>query len=169
MVRSKQKIKLGVRVIIFRKNKILIIRQSKINGRDVYILPGGGVEGEEDILACAEREVKEETFLDIRAEKVLYIKELFGPNLHSLEFYVLGKIIGGSLRLGRDPELSKNAQCLKEVVFIELEKLARLNFYPRELRINLKKDKRRNFQTARIYLGAQRFSLKQFIRLFGPK
>jgi len=168
MSEAKEIINLGVRVIIIQNNKILVIRQTKPNGRDVYILPGGGIEKGEDIFTAAEREVKEEGRLKIKAQKLLYVKELFGPNLHSFEFYVLGKTLGGRLKLGYDPEKG-NAQVLKNILFMPLNKLKNLSFHPKELKTKLEKDNRQSFKGTSIYLGAQRFSPKQFKRLFGTK
>lgn len=169
MLNKKEIINLGVRVIVIQNNEILIVKQRKPNGRDVYVLPGGSVNPNEDIFSAAKREVWEETCLKIKTIKLVYLKELFGPNLHSFEFYILGRIIGGCLNLGCDPELPKNSQILITVKFVPLKNLGKLNFYPRELRTKLIRDKQRGFKNINIYLGTQRFTEKQFKRLFGKK
>ena len=94
-------------------------------------MPGGGIKSGENIFAAAEREVAEESCLEIRAKQLLYLKELFGPNLHSFEFYVLGKIKAGKLSLGYDPELAKNCQVLKQIIFIPIKDLKKYVFTPR--------------------------------------
>jgi len=169
MSKQKEAISLGVRAVIIQNDKILVVRQEKPNGRDVYILPGGGIEKEEDIFTAAEREIEEESRLKIKALKLLYIKELFSPNQHSFEFYVLGRVTGGRLELGCDPELSKDHQVLKKITFILLRDLEKLRFYPQELRIKLKKNWMRKFKDAAVHLGVQRFSPKQHKRFFGHK
>lgn len=169
MVKQKEAISLGVRVIIIRGNRVLVVRQQKSNGQDVYILPGGGIESGEDIFAAAKREVAEESCLKIKAKQLLYLKELFGPNLRSFEFYVLGKIVAGKLNLGHDPELAKNHQVLKQIIFIPIKDLKKLRFYPQELRVKLEKDRRKKFRNIAVHLGVQRFTPKQHKRLFGSK
>lgn len=167
MYRQKKTISLGVRVIIIHGDEVLLVQQQKPNGRDVYILPGGGIYPNEDIFVAARREVWEESYLRIKPLKLLYLKELFGPNLRSFEFYVLGKIIGGRLGLGRDPELSDSSQVLKKITFVSLKDLKNLRFYPQELRIKLAGDWRKRFKNIDVYLGTQRFTPRQFQRLFG--
>ncbi|MGC9049210.1 MAG: NUDIX domain-containing protein [Patescibacteria group bacterium] len=169
MVKQKEKIGLSARVIIIRGSKVLVVRQQKPNGRDVYILPGGGIKPNEDIFTAAEREVAEESCLKIKVLRLLYLKELFSPNLHSFEFYVLGKVMGGKLDLGYDPELAKKRQVLKQIVFVSIKALKKLRFYPQELRIKLEKDSRRKFKNIAVHLGVQRFTPKQYKRLFESK
>lgn len=50
--------------IIFRNGKLLLMRRQK-QGRDYYILPGGGVDLDESFEEACIREVKEETGLDV--------------------------------------------------------------------------------------------------------
>lgn len=169
MPKQRKEISLGVRVIIVQKDKILVVRQRKPNGRYVYILPGGGVKEEEDVFTAAERETREESCLKIKAIKLLYLKELFAPNQHSFEFYLLSRVGSGKLSLGCDPELSENHQVLKKIIFVPLKDLGRLRFYPQELKTRLKKDWQKKFKNVPVYLGAQRFTPKQYKRLFGAK
>ena len=167
MAKRKEKIGMSVRVVIIKGNKVLIIRQQKHNKRNVCIFPGGMIERGEDIFAAAVREAKEESCLKIKPQRLLYLKEVFAFHLHGLEFYILGKIVSGRLSLGCDPELPKDGQVLKEVGFKPMKDLKKLSFYPQELRTKLYQDWRRKFKNTPIYLGTQRFSPKQYRRLFG--
>ena len=166
---KKESISLGVRIIIAKNNQVVIVRQRKLNNRDVYIFPGGGIQKGEDIFSAAERELKEETHLRAKIAKLLYIKELFSPGLHSIEFYVLARAVKGRLKLGIDPELADNRQVLQEVLWMSMSQLKKLNFYPKELREKLYSDWKSNFENITSYLGAETFSLKQYNKLFGPK
>lgn len=169
MKKRKEQISLGVRVIIIRGDKVLIIRQRKPNGRDVYILPGGGIEASEDIFTAARREVFEECSINVKVQKLLYIKELFAPDLRSFEFYVLGKMLSGKLGIGYDPELPQDDQVLKQIIFMPINNLKNIRFYPQELRTKLAKDYKKRFKNITIHLGVQRFTPKQYKRLFGSK
>jgi 8-oxo-dGTP diphosphatase len=144
MKKRKEQISLGVRVIIIRGGKVLIIRQRKPNGRDVYILPGGGIEASEDIFTAARREVFEECSINVKVQKLLYIKELFAPDLRSFEFYVLGKMLSGKLSIVYDPELFQDDQVLKQIIFIPINNLKNIRFYPQELRAKLAKEHKKD-------------------------
>ncbi len=68
-------IRLQSRVIAINNtnDKIMLVRNP---GKDFWYLPGGGLEGNEDIRACAIREMKEETGLNIELGKLMYAQEL---------------------------------------------------------------------------------------------
>ena len=164
---KKLDISLGIRVILIKGDKILVVKQRKPNGRFVHILPGGGIEEGENIFTAAKREIEEETNLKIEPLKLLYLKEIFDPYRRSFEFYVLAKIKAGKATLGYDPEKDTDDQCLSRVYFVSLDRLKDINFYPQELRTQLKKDWQRNFENISAYLGCQKISPVQYRRLFG--
>lgn len=167
MKNDQSKINLGIRVILIKKDKILVVKQKKPNGRFIHILPGGGIEKGENIFTAAKREIEEETNLTIEPLKLLYVKEIFDPYRRSFEFYVLAKIKAGKATLGYDPEKDADNQSLSKVYFISLDRLNNINFYPQELRTQLKKDWQGNFKNISTYLGCQKISSAQYKRLFG--
>ena len=63
----------GVRVVITNeeKNKILMVRQHH-EDRDIWMVPGGGIEEGENSIEAAVREAKEETGLDIEVVGVAW-------------------------------------------------------------------------------------------------
>ena len=61
----------GVRVIVMDdKNRMLMVCQHH-EDRDIWMVPGGGIEEGESSLEAAVREVDEETGLDVQIEKLL--------------------------------------------------------------------------------------------------
>ncbi|MEP6690847.1 MAG: NUDIX domain-containing protein [Gemmatimonadaceae bacterium] len=56
---------------VLQNGAILLLRCAFRNGPTVWILPGGGREDGEDEEACVAREVREETHLDVRVERLL--------------------------------------------------------------------------------------------------
>jgi len=64
----------------------------------------------------------------------------------------LGKITGGNLQKGFDPE-DKGTNVLKEVVFENLNTLKEINFHPKQLKTLLIEDWKIYFSKDTKYLG----------------
>jgi nucleoside triphosphatase len=97
--------------------KILLCRSPKFGGR--FIVPGGHVEIGETFEEALKRELKEETGLDIKVEKMLgFYEAIYPPDFyekrHFIFFDFLCRLVGGRLKLdGRE---------LTEAVWIEPKK-----------------------------------------------
>ena len=89
--------KLDTRAAVFKENKILLTHEN--NG--TWSLPGGWVDVLESIKSNTEKEVKEETGLDVKAVKVIAIQD---RNKHNIPVYAYGvckvfalcELLGGS-------------------------------------------------------------------------
>jgi 8-oxo-dGTP diphosphatase len=68
--------KVGIAVIIFRNNKILLGKRKGSHGEGEYSSPGGHLEYMESIEECAKREVLEETGMEIENIKFLRLMNL---------------------------------------------------------------------------------------------
>lgn len=113
----------GVRVIVFRDNKILMVRQHHEN-RDIWMVPGGSIEENENSVDAAVREVREETGLDIEVTGTAWHVEEVSPGRgQRFVNFMLGKVIGGELKLGKDPELTDDSQVLREARFLSREEI----------------------------------------------
>lgn len=89
--------------IVIQDNKVLLVHHFQENEYDFWVMPGGGMKGEEGIFRCAEREVGEETGLKVRAEKVAYIEELIDEGHYVCKAWVVCCLVSGSLSTaGRD-------------------------------------------------------------------
>ncbi len=133
----------GVRVVIKNeKDQILMVRQ-RHEGRDIWMIPGGGVELNETSSHAAAREVKEETGLEIVVERMIWhIEQLKhvknGGTEQRFVDYFEGRVTGGCLCLGRDPELGEDEQVLREVRFMSNEEIrAAEHVYPSYLKDEL--------------------------------
>lgn len=57
---------------ILRGEEILLIKhQEHVSGRAYWVLPGGGIEDGETEVQCVQREVREETNLEVKVERLL--------------------------------------------------------------------------------------------------
>ncbi len=129
----------GVRVIVTdEEGRVLMVRQHH-EGRDIWMLPGGGIEEGENAFQGAVREVKEETGLDVSpVDLIWHVEEVSEKRGQRFVVYLLAKVVGGKLSLGQDPEFDQEHQVLNKVEFLPLDRLVRLeNLYPEFLREEL--------------------------------
>lgn len=123
----------GVRVVIpnEEENKVLMVCQHH-EEKDIWMVPGGGIEAGESSIDAAIRETKEETGLDIEVVGMAWhVEEVNEARGQRFVNYMVGKIKGGELGLGSDPELG-DAQVLKDIKFLSKEEIAKLDHvYPK--------------------------------------
>ncbi|SCK01550.1 Dihydroneopterin triphosphate pyrophosphatase [uncultured Eubacterium sp.] len=123
----------GVRVVLQNEEgKILMVKQHH-EDRDIWMVPGGGIEEGENSIEAAVREAKEETGLDVEIHGVAWhIEEVSPERGQRFVNYMIGKIVGGELALGSDPELDADKQVLREVKFMSREEIGQLpHVYPK--------------------------------------
>ena len=122
----------GVRVVVVNdKKEILMVKQHHEN-RDIWMVPGGGIEEGENSIQASVREVKEETGLDITVTGMAWhMEEVSEARGQRFVNYMVGKVEGGQLNLGMDPELDDDKQVLREVAFMSKEEIDELeNVFP---------------------------------------
>ncbi len=126
----------GVRVVIFDEEKRVLMVRQRHEDKDIWMVPGGAIEEKENSHQAAIREVKEETGLDVEIGKLIWhVEEVSENRGQRFVNFFLGKICGGTLELGYDPELLGQEQVMKEVRFVSREELKKLdNVYPDYLR-----------------------------------
>ena len=146
--------KWGVRVIVSADDSVLLVQHDDPSaGNRYWVFPGGGVELGERIAAAGEREVEEETGLRVAVGSLIYVRE-FGSG--DVEFYVLGRFLGGQVVLGYDPELPPDRQVLTKADFMPiatLQDMQRVVLYPRTVQRRLAADLVSGWPSC-LYLGA---------------
>jgi 8-oxo-dGTP diphosphatase len=73
---QEQKPRVGVGVMVFRNEKLLLGKRKGSHGAGQFATPGGHLEYMESFEACAKREVKEETGMEITDIKFLCLVNL---------------------------------------------------------------------------------------------
>lgn len=128
----------GVRVIVMdQQGRILLVRQHHEN-RDIWMVPGGGIEEGESAAEAAAREILEETGLEIEVGKLVWHVEEVSQRGQRFVNFFLGQLKGGNLALGADPEFDAEHQVLREVRFMSREEVQALPvLYPEYLRDEL--------------------------------
>ena len=111
-------------IIVNEKEEILLVQHRKSN-RYYWVLPGGRIEYGESFQDCAVRELKEETNLDIKFGKVVFLSEAIAPDRsrHIINIYATGEVLGGELKVGDEPMLA-------DVAYKPILELDKITLYP---------------------------------------
>lgn len=90
MKNENKQIRIGVEGILLKEGKVLMYKRNKKFGKGLWELPGGHLEFREDFKDCIIREFKEETGLDVKAEKLVSIdfNEMYGNHYLTFAFLV---------------------------------------------------------------------------------
>lgn len=102
--------------------RLLLVNHSSLTTSDFWAPPGGGVEFGTTLDKNLQREVLEETGLEVRVEEFLFACEYLKEPLHSVEMYFRVSILNGELVTGNDPELP----IIKDVRFVSEAEIAKI-------------------------------------------
>lgn len=91
-------------------HQVLLIRILSTDGDDIWIFPGGGREPGESEEACVEREVREETHLDIAVGPLLFETPVEGDDIYTLLKTYHCRVIAGIAQPGSEPEVDRDGQ-----------------------------------------------------------
>lgn len=143
----KQRISAGA--IIINDSKILLVHHKKEGQFDFWVPPGGGVENDEGIFKCVEREVFEETNLIVKPRKIAYIGELIDDNTYICKIWVICAIIDGTIGLRN---LDANESFLQDAKFLSFEEIQNKKVYPDLIKTTLWDDYKKGFPKIK-YIG----------------
>lgn len=109
--------------ILIENEKLLMVKHQMGNNRILWSVPGGGMNFGSSAIENLVREFLEETNLDIEVKRYLFVHEYLNPPLHAMEHFFEVKRINGSVKLGKDPELSGTDQILLEISWKSLDEI----------------------------------------------
>lgn len=120
-----QQIMVRTRVVIFDDDGRILVQHHSSSKPDFYRLPGGGVRFREKAEDCIVREILEETGLDARVDRLLWVRDFLDQlQYHSIELFFLATVIDGEFM--PNPEGGNI-----ELLFTTLEDLEKVIFYPK--------------------------------------
>jgi 8-oxo-dGTP diphosphatase len=105
--------------LCFREDDLLLVWHRGLSKLGSFIAPpGGGVHFGESAEEAVQREVREETGLEVVPDQFLFVHEYVAPPLHAIELFFSVKIKRGTLKTGNDPEMREEEQLIEQVQFV---------------------------------------------------
>jgi ADP-ribose pyrophosphatase len=98
----------AVGAIVFRNNRVLLVRRGQPPSQDLWAIPGGRVEIGETLQEAAEREILEETGITIHAREPVYTFDYIereksaSPRFHYVIIDLTADYVGGEIMAGDD-------------------------------------------------------------------
>ena len=125
-MRNSEKPQVGVSVIIFKGNEVLMGKRKGAHGPGTWNFPGGKLDYFETIRKCAVRETKEETGLDVKLienEPITFTEDFFETGEHYVTFYMMARYTSGT------PTVVESEKC-EEWEWFNRNKLPKPLFLP---------------------------------------
>ena len=113
--------------IVIDKNKVLLIYR-KVNDKEYYVFPGGGVEDSESIEKAVIREVKEESSINIKVRRLLHHFE----NKNNDQYFYLCSYVSGKPKI--EEGIGKSCEKDHMPYWLEIDKLKDMIVLPLEVR-----------------------------------
>ena len=148
----------NARAIIIRGEQLLVIKRDK-HGEKFFTLPGGGIDSGETAEQAVEREVLEETSINVKAMREVYherVKE-FGETS-----YFICEYVSGEPKL--DPKSEEALESAKgentyKPMWLEVRALDNVVFYSRKVAHKLENDLQQAFSEHVVLLTDEKDSL----------
>lgn len=124
-----RQIRTSAKAVVIQHGKLLAIKVN--DGKEEwYILPGGGQDSEEVLSETVEREVREETGLEVRCEELLFVIEgVHGESFHRIDLVFLCDYLGETANAVLHHDTNQVG-----VEWLDLSGLNKLPLYPSKLR-----------------------------------
>jgi 8-oxo-dGTP diphosphatase len=133
--------RIGVGVIVTKGDCVLLLERKGVHGQGTWSTPGGHLEFGESPEACAVRETKEETGVDIARVRALgFTNDLFEESgLHYITLWMTGEYTSGEAVVAAPYEASQVGwfawDALPEPLFLPLRQLIQGKSYPSDIEI----------------------------------
>ncbi|MFY8000297.1 MAG: NUDIX domain-containing protein [Candidatus Kapaibacteriota bacterium] len=114
-------------MFVVHEGRILMVRHNITGQYDLWVTPGGGVQGLETLEEAAKREVFEETSIRAEVEHLLYIEEFYLAEARHCKFWFWGRFVEGEISVAA-PEAQ--SEFIVEAAWLDRTELEGREFYP---------------------------------------
>lgn len=112
---------------VFRQSgSLLLVNHRGLRDGDWWAPPGGGIEFGLSADEALVKEFLEETGLQVRVGRFLFVCEYNHPPLHAIELFFEVAREGGELATGRDPEMAPEHQIIREVRIVSMDEIRQM-------------------------------------------
>lgn len=125
--------RISARAVIFIDGKLVLIRRVR-NGREYWVIPGGGVEEGETVEDAARREAKEEIGIDVTVGPFLMEARKTWEGRPSVHRFFLCEYVSGEIGTGTQLASEGSENEVHEVTLVPREKLRSLDIVPEEFK-----------------------------------
>lgn len=139
--------------LVEHEGRLLLVRHVREGAYDFWVAPGGGVQGRESLAAAAEREVREETGLVVRAGRVLYVEEFHNPDTRHCKFWLQATLLSGSISV-EAPKAT--AEYIVAAAWHTQAEVQSLQVFPGVVQARYWKDRSTGFSAGLQYLGMRK-------------
>lgn len=151
------RLRVGVKAIVIEHGKLLVIKKSDGKGA-FYSFPGAGQEAGETLAQAVQREMVEETGLEVQVGNLLFVREYIGKNHENAEMegdlHVVDHLFHCLVDHYPETFLAKAPDTDQEgIEWLPLNQLAIRRFYPQTLIPHLLELGARSVLSTPVYIG----------------
>ena len=143
--------------LVVQDDSLLLIRSPDRNtGEQIWVPPGGAVQGDESIFECARREAFEEAGIHVELDRIVYVRQFIDMRLdiHHFEVFIMCSGFSGTPTT-ENALWQPDALDILETRFLSRQELQDVTVYPQILKGDFWDDLDRGFPAIR-HLGVQR-------------
>ncbi len=120
------KVRIRVSGLCWNEDHLLVVNHSGLSHEKFWAPPGGGIDfgitAEEALIT----EFLEETGLEVQIGTFQFVCEYIEHPLHAVELFFQVKLMGGTLKVGFDPEMQPDEQIIRDVEFYPYSSIQKL-------------------------------------------
>ena len=140
--------KISTGVLIFKSDKILLVKHvDPDTGFTWWVPPGGGIKEDESIYDAAKREVLEEAGLEANIGRIVYLRQMIYKKLNSniLTLYLLSNSVKGELTTNNLDDKDLDSKYIKEVRYFSRDEIQNIIVFPEILKDRIWEDYKKGF------------------------
>lgn len=112
--------------LCWKGDNLLMVNHTGLHSTNFWAPPGGGIDFGQTAEETVIREFEEETGIQVRVGRFLFVCEFIQEPLHAIELFFEVLHESGEVITGNDPELNKTGQIIQNVQWMSTAKLKAL-------------------------------------------